>query len=1179
MKKLLLLLSITGTSLICLSQKINSSNSLLWRISGNGLTKPSYLYGTMHLTDKRVFYFSDSLYKALEQSDAFAAELDINRMGAQLINSFINEREQRAASEPVKVKDAVSVEVWEKYKDLLAEKFFKPAEKITVNDLDDVESALQSELFKKGEMPTFLDAYLFGLARKQGKWVGGIEDFQEQVEHINAESVESKIQMALYDDKNYRKAIEWMIKMYTGQRLDSIEVLYTASNGQKDFIMTKRNLKMATRMDSMSAIRSTFFAVGAAHLPGDSGVIALLKNRGFTVSPVVSSKKISPEKYTVKRVGWEWVPVGIKDSIYSLLMPGESGDFEILRSMGIDSKIFFDMSFMRMYMTMRIEIGKERKKLGIDSLYAAFKQQFSKKGKLVKEKKVRMNDLEGREYLIQAEDGDFHLQIFLPELENVIMNAVFSMGNKSSGDTEAERFFQSFAYNKNYKKPEPRQAQWSSIAFVNHGFSIEMPVQPRETKDVNSEEGKIIYNYQAIDLKSQMFYGMRISSVKEGLYDPGIDSNFFIGVKDRLRANFGEGRILDSSYLTISGYPGYSVTADGKSEGTLLETSIITVSRGNRNFYVYAVFEPGEENRISARRFLNSFKILPYAYNDWETVLSPDSSFSTISPGVIKKVEIEENGFHEGSERFIIYDSIGSTSTYIDKTQIPGWVWFSSDTAFLRNRAEQYKGVGDSIEGYNVNKSDKGAVAEFFVRTPQSQLVKKVKFVLSGAELYELFSHIAPQDLNGLYERLFNGFISREPKSNERGGQSRAEELLNTLEAADGKVIRQIKLWWNDLDFTKADLPALQKMSFRLYPDFDTLYNSDALNGKIMDKIGELDDDHNMIRYIRDHYQSIQANDEYVKPFLVSYLSGIKSKESYSVLKEILINYPLRIQHPIYFSNNFYDSLSLTATLYPELFIYAGKDVLCHQVTSMAASLLDSNLISNTSIKQNAAGFITSAQRIIIKEKNDIEEYGYNYYDWIRMLGVINTPESNALLNKFSKFNDRGVRFKTLIALLKNNKPVDSKTIYTLATTDEYRHDLFEELKKIKKQGLFPLQYLSQRDLAKSKIYVYAADEDQPGIISYAGEKIIDFKGKNQKFYLFKVPISTDFDAETYLGIAGPYSVNPKEYLSTHELTGIYWQEEFDAKKTDFFFKEYISSLEEEPTGQEQAPTNVQTSN
>src|ERR1700736_51659 len=57
-------------------------HTLLWRISGKGMQKPSYLYGTMHLSDKRLFRFDDSVYRAIEKTDGLAIEVNPDEMGA-----------------------------------------------------------------------------------------------------------------------------------------------------------------------------------------------------------------------------------------------------------------------------------------------------------------------------------------------------------------------------------------------------------------------------------------------------------------------------------------------------------------------------------------------------------------------------------------------------------------------------------------------------------------------------------------------------------------------------------------------------------------------------------------------------------------------------------------------------------------------------------------------------------------------------------------------------------------------------------------------------------------------------------------------------------------------------------------------------------------------------------------
>src|SRR6478735_3683509 len=62
------------------TQKSRSNYQLLWKVTGNGLSKPSYLFGTMHLQDKRVYDFSDSVLIKLKECPSFAMEITPDSM-------------------------------------------------------------------------------------------------------------------------------------------------------------------------------------------------------------------------------------------------------------------------------------------------------------------------------------------------------------------------------------------------------------------------------------------------------------------------------------------------------------------------------------------------------------------------------------------------------------------------------------------------------------------------------------------------------------------------------------------------------------------------------------------------------------------------------------------------------------------------------------------------------------------------------------------------------------------------------------------------------------------------------------------------------------------------------------------------------------------------------------------
>lgn len=1149
--------------LMSFGQEKQQSNTLLWRISGKGLTRPSYLYGTMHLPDKKIFQLGDSLYKALENTEGFAGELDMNSMGTRMINYFIQEKEQKKAVEPVLVKEVLDQDTWDMYKGLLEKKLGKKADKITIDDLDEVESRLNADLFRKGDMPTFLDAWLSGQARKLGKWIGGIEDFEDQLEQM--ESIEEKIQLAIFDDSYYRQGIDRLKRNYIAQRLDSIDALmYREEGGAKDYIMIKRNLKMSRRIDSLASVRSTLFAIGAGHLPGDSGVISLLRSRGFTVTPVFSSKTLSADKYVAKEMAAQWYQVPVSDSLYNLFMPGQAESFEMFASMGLDMKMFFDLSFMRLYMTASLELPAERKALGTDSLYKAISARYAEQGKVLSDKRIEVKGIEGREYKMSSEDGELRLQIFLPKMESVVLNAVFGFSEKGLNDAESERFFQSFSYNSRKSSPAGNAGRtWTLLEFPEQSFSVQMPLKPKASKDVVSAEGKILYTWEIMDLKEQVFYGMSVSAMKDGMYDSGVDADYYDAMKESLLNNLESSSVVDSADIVVDGYPGFRFSVSGLSQGQKIITEVLIVPRGGLSYYVFSVYAPGSVGQGSGKKFLGSFRLLPYKNAGWKTVTSPDNSFTTTSPYEIIIKENEEEDNHPSARRFAVFDTIARVNSYIDRTILPDWLWYKSDTAFLRTRADAYYLETDSILEYKAEENGPVKSVSLSVMKKGDNLVKKVKLLLNGNELYEMYGHYALQDMNPGYNRFYDEFKLAAVKPRDDRSHSGSQYLKKFLTEAGDEDIKMVKSFWNELDFTEADVPALREMMLKIYPDFDSSYYSN-LNKKIYDQLQYIDSNHTSVSFFREKYKTITSRDEYAKPLIIAYLTEAQTKEAFEIIRECMNDHPIRIEKNLpYFYTAFYDSLQLSAMLFPGLMKEAAKPALWDLVCRLTTVLLDSNLLDKGMIKSNAAYFLTTAKRVLAEEKQSIEEDSYQYSSLIRLLGVIGGPEAGKQLIQFAKFNSRHIKFRTLIAMLESNMSPDSKVIYTMATTDEYRHDLYDELKRLNKLKLFPSSYLSQKLLGQSKLYEYATDEDPPGTIEVIGEKTLEYKGKKQKFYLYKVGFSYDDDIEFYLGVAGPYSMDPHDYKSSHDVTGLYWKEAFDSKKINEHFEDYLKSLEE----------------
>ncbi len=260
-----------------------TDKSLLWEISGNGLAQPSYLYGTMHVGDKRAHNFSDATMNAFKQAKAFAGELNMEEVDQLAVLNLMK------LDSGQQLHSLFQPEEWLKVEDYCKSKLH-----VNPNDFDAFNifflySLIAQSQFKnqKGQA---VDLYFFGEAKKQGKKLLGLEQMEEQIAAINSMSMgeQKKMLLEAVDGKgdNGEKEMKKMIKYYSKGDLDKLAELSADAEMSSDFetaFITSRNHKMAERMVPIMSAQSTFVAVGALHLPGEEGVIKLLRGMGYDV--------------------------------------------------------------------------------------------------------------------------------------------------------------------------------------------------------------------------------------------------------------------------------------------------------------------------------------------------------------------------------------------------------------------------------------------------------------------------------------------------------------------------------------------------------------------------------------------------------------------------------------------------------------------------------------------------------------------------------------------------------------------------------------------------------------------------------------------------------------------------------------------------------------------------------
>lgn len=267
--------------------KSKTENTLLWQVSGNGITKPSYLFGTFHLLCKEDIHFSDALRTAMQQADTVYMEMDMDDpstlMGGML---YMTMKDGKT------LKDFYSED---QYKRLST--FFDDTLKTPISLLQRMKPYFLVALFYPRLMDcktvSGVEQELVNLAKTDKKEIKGLETIQFQASVFDSIPYEWQAKELLKNvDSTVQMKIEFdqMVRLYKGQQLDSLASMMNASEFSDDgfgkILLVDRNKNWAHQLDKLMKQESVFVAVGAGHLPGKNGLISLLRKMGYTLTPI-----------------------------------------------------------------------------------------------------------------------------------------------------------------------------------------------------------------------------------------------------------------------------------------------------------------------------------------------------------------------------------------------------------------------------------------------------------------------------------------------------------------------------------------------------------------------------------------------------------------------------------------------------------------------------------------------------------------------------------------------------------------------------------------------------------------------------------------------------------------------------------------------------------------------------
>lgn len=284
MKKIAVLL---GLFLALFSYGQAGKKSLLYKISGNGLNKESYLFGTIHIScDAKL---PKKVLTALDKTNQLCLELDMDdpTMQTQMMSKMM-------------MKDGVTIESMLSKEDFeVVNKFFKEQSGFSIKMMNSIKPFALSAMLYPKMLDCPMQSYeteLMNVAKAQNEETIGLETISEQLAVFDAipyqAQVDELVKSVKSDLLRDKKELQEMLQLYKTEDVEAM-LKYTEksdnemTSGFMDDLLNNRNQNWIERIEKIAKEKPTFFGVGAAHLGGEKGVIKLLRKKGYKIEAVL----------------------------------------------------------------------------------------------------------------------------------------------------------------------------------------------------------------------------------------------------------------------------------------------------------------------------------------------------------------------------------------------------------------------------------------------------------------------------------------------------------------------------------------------------------------------------------------------------------------------------------------------------------------------------------------------------------------------------------------------------------------------------------------------------------------------------------------------------------------------------------------------------------------------------
>ena len=568
-----------------------------------------------------------------------------------------------------------------------------------------------------------------------------------------------------------------------------------------------------------------FVGVGAAHLPGDRGVIEILRKKGYKLRPVKMGERASREKELVDKIR---VPVtfhtrSADDGLFKVDIPGTFYKFG--DDVALNQQQYADMANGSYYMVTRIMTNAWMWNHTNEEVYKRVDSLLYENipGKIISKATVIKNGCKGIDILNRTRRGDIQrYNIFITPFE-IIFFKMSGNGDYVKVSEEAKKFFSSIQFKEYKNGTAPPGSGQKKYSPPYGGFAVDLPHEPYIGNDgswIYDAEDKVAgIHYRVIrtDIHNYRF-------VEEDTFDLGLMDESFMA------SGFIDTQLLRKQ-TNYEGYPALNGKYKDKSGRIYLTRYLI------QGPHYYTLVAHGKQETPAMQEFLNSFEIKPFVYGEAKQQRDTLLYFTVNTPVFPEekkiKLDIPQYSYYGGNadeeeeseydlleggtyrNKIISNDTTGE-KIFVSFFRSPKYYYTKDSSAFDKDNEESFFG-GDSTRIVRLRKKSalpgKVKVSEFIITDTGSSRTLWGKYYYKNGIGFSLTTQADTLSQPSLFiKKFYETFSPADTLKGINPFVKKSNQFFEDFASKDSILHRRAVKYIDEIRLDSSDLAPLKKI-------------------------------------------------------------------------------------------------------------------------------------------------------------------------------------------------------------------------------------------------------------------------------------------------------------------------------------------------------------------------------